>query len=98
MTLRPRLKYLGHHFRDPGAQGGTKDTLRGPDSISIDFKLDLETLLGPTLGMTLRLSMIWDSKIGHSFQVHVFCDPGWKQCQNAMAAYTTTAVRTMCFE
>ena len=44
-------------------------------SISIDFWKDFGSLLGPTLRYFCDLSVIWDAKVGDSFQVHVFDDP-----------------------
>ncbi len=46
------------------------------ESIFIDFLMDFGSLLGPTLGYFCDLSVIWDAKVGDSFQVHVFDDPG----------------------
>ena len=45
-------------------------------SIFIDLRVDLRSLLGPTLITILRSSLIWDAKVGDSLQVYVFGDPG----------------------
>ena len=45
-------------------------------STFIDFRVDLGSLLGPTLGTLLRYSVSWGGQMGDSFQVHVFGDPG----------------------
>ena len=46
------------------------------ESIFIDFLMDVGNFLGPTLEHFRDLSVIWDAKVGGSFQVHVFGDPG----------------------
>ena len=45
-------------------------------SIFSDFGVDLGSLLGLTLGTILGFSVILGGKMGDSFQVHVFGDPG----------------------
>ena len=45
-------------------------------SIFIDFFMDFGSLPGPTLTCFCDVSVIWDAKVGDSFQVHVFDDPG----------------------
>ncbi len=42
----------------------------------LDFRVDLGSLLGLTLGILSRFSVILVGKMGDSFQVHVFGDPG----------------------
>ena len=45
------------------------------------------SLLGRTLGTIGRFSLIWDVKVGDSFQVHVFDDPGvemLRECNGCM--------------
>ena len=51
------------------------DTLRAM-SIFIDFRLHFGSLLGLTLVTIVRFSLIWDVKVGDSFQVHFLGDPG----------------------
>ena len=81
-----------------GSRGTPNGHTEAQMSVFIDFKMDLGSLLGPTLGTILRFSVIWDDKKGVSFQVHGFSDPGMESCQNAMAACAITIVKTMCFE
>ena len=52
--------------------GHTEDQI----TVFIDFRVHLGTLLGHTLETVLRFSVILNAKMGHSFQVHVFRDPG----------------------
>ena len=49
-TLRLHFWYLGHHFGDLGIQGDTQWTPWGADLDFHRFRVDLGTLLGPTLG------------------------------------------------
>ena len=44
--------------------------------VFIDFRLDLESLLGSSLGTILRFSVTWGGTMGDKVQVHVFRDPG----------------------
>ena len=56
-------------------------------SIFIDFLMDFGSLLEPTLRYFCDLSVIWDAKVGDSFQVHVFDDPGMEmlaECGGSM--------------
>ena len=56
-------------------------------SIFIDFMVDLGSLLGFILGTNLCFSVIWGGKMGDSFQVHVFGDPGMEmmpECNGCM--------------
>ena len=76
---RPRgsiLGTLGHHFGDPGVQAVTQQALGGPGVHFYRFYGHLGSLLGPTLATILWFSVIWGGKMGDSFQVHVFGDPG----------------------
>ena len=43
---------------------------------STDFRMHFGSLLGPTLDTFCDFSMILGAKVGDSFQVHVFGDPG----------------------
>ena len=45
-------------------------------SVFIDFRVDLGSLLGPTLGTFFDFSVIWGGKMEDWFQAHVFSDPG----------------------
>ena len=47
--------------------------------IFIDLWLRFGSLLGTTLGTIVRFSVIWDVKVGDSFQVHLFGDPGMER-------------------
>ena len=61
------------------------DTLRPRCPFS--FRVHLGSLLDPTLGTILCFSVIWDAKVGDSFQVHVFGDPGMEmmpECNGCM--------------
>ena len=59
---------------------GSRETPNGHTkaqmSVFIDFRVDLGSVLGSTLGTILRFSVIWGSKMGDRFQVHAFGDPG----------------------
>jgi hypothetical protein len=59
-----------------GSRGTPNEHPEAEMSIFIDFRVDFGGLLGPTLGTILRFSVIWGGKMGDSFQVHVFGDPG----------------------
>ena len=57
------------------------------ECVFIDFLVDLGSLLGPTLRYFCDFSVIWDAKVGDSFQVHVFDDPGMEmlpECSGCM--------------
>ena len=70
-------------------------------SIFIDFRVHLMSLLGPTLETFLRFSVIWDAKMGGSFQVRVFGDPGMEMipgCSGCMCYnHGKTGVFVSCF-
>ena len=56
-------------------------------SIFIDFRVPLGSLLEPTLGTFSDFSMILGAKMGVSFQVYVFGDPGIEmmpECKGCM--------------
>ena len=59
-----------------GSRGTPNGHIEDQMSVFIDFRVHLGTLLGPTLETFLRFSVILNAKMGHSFQVHVFSDPG----------------------
>ena len=63
-----------------GTPNGHTETQK---STFVDFRVHLGTLLGPTLETFLRFSVIWDAKMGDSFQVHVFSDPGMEMMLEA---------------
>ena len=73
------------------------DTLR-PRFHFYLFRVDLGSLLGPTLGKILRFSVVWGSKLGDSFQVHVFGDPGMEMMPECNGCMCYNHVKTMCFE
>ena len=55
--------------------------------ISRDFRVHSGSLLGPTLAPFCVFSVILDTKMGDSFQVHVFGDPGMEmmpECSGCM--------------
>ena len=59
-----------------GSTGTPNRHLEVQVSIFIDFLMDFGSLLGPTLRCFGDFSVIWVAKVGDSFQVHVFDDPG----------------------
>jgi hypothetical protein len=69
-----------------GATGTPNRHLEVPLCISLDFRVHSGSLLGPTLAPFCRFSWIWGTKMGDSFQVHAFGDPGmemmpeWSGC------------------
>ena len=55
--------------------------------ISTDFRVHSGSLLGFTLARFCGFSVILDTKMGDSFQVHVFGDPGMEmmpECSGCM--------------
>ena len=57
-------------------------------SVFIDFRLDLGILQGPALDTILSFAVILGSKMGDSFQVHVFGDLGMEmmvECNGCMS-------------
>ena len=58
-----------------GPTGTPNRHLEVPLSISIDFRVHSGSLLEPTLAFFCGFSVILDTKMGDSFQVHVFGDP-----------------------
>ena len=56
--------------------------------VQVSIFIDLEVYLGSPLGPTFRdFSVIWGGKVGDSFQVHVFGDPGMEmmpECSGCM--------------
>ena len=67
-------------------------------SVFIDFRVDLESLLVSILDTILRFSVIWGSKMGDSFQVHVFGDQGMEMMLECNGCMCYNIVKTMCFE
>ena len=67
---------LSDHFGGPGATGTPNRHLEVPLSISTDFRIHSGSLLGPTLAPFCCFCVIAGTKMGDSFQVHVFGDPG----------------------
>ena len=70
-----------------GSRGIPNGHTEGQMSTFIDFRMDLGSLLGSTLGTILRFSVIWDGKVVDGFQVHVFSDPGMEmmpECNGCM--------------
>ena len=59
-----------------GSRGTPNRHSEAQMSVFIDFLMDLGSLLGPTLATFSQFSVIWGGKMGDSFQVHVFGDPG----------------------
>ena len=59
-----------------GSRGTPNEHTEAQMSIFIDFRVDLGSLLGPTLDTFFQFSVIWAGKVGDSFQTHVFDDPG----------------------
>ena len=53
MTLRVLFWYLGHHFGDHGSRGAPNGHTEAQMAVFINFKVDLGSLLGPTLGTIL---------------------------------------------
>ena len=82
-----RFGVLSYHFVAQGATGTPNRHLDVQLSISTDFRVQYGTLLGPTLGILLWFSVILDTKMGDSFQVRVFGDPGMEmmpECSSCM--------------
>ena len=59
-----------------GSKGAPNGHTEAQMSILIDFSVDLGSLLGLTLAPFCCFSVILDTKMGDSVQVHVFGDPG----------------------
>ena len=59
-----------------GSTGTPNRHLEVQLSIFIDFRIHFGGLLGPTLAPFCCFSVILDTKMGDSLQVHVFGDPG----------------------
>jgi hypothetical protein len=56
-------------------------------SIFIDFRVHLGASWDPLWAQFCDFSVIWDAKVGDSFQVHVFGDPGMEmmpECSGCM--------------
>ena len=62
-----------------GSRGTPNGHTEGQMSIFIDFWVHFGRLLEPTLGTIALFSVIWDVKVGDSFQVHLFGDPGMER-------------------
>ena len=78
---RPRGSFLG--ARDTilvvlGSTGTPNEHTETQMSIFIDFRVDLGSPLGPTLGPFCCFSVILNTEMGDSVQVHVFGDPEWR--------------------
>ena len=70
-----------------GSRGTPNGHTEAQRSSFIDFRVDLGSLLGPTLDTFLWFSVILGGKMGDSFQVHVFNDLGRKmmpECNGCM--------------
>ena len=67
---------LSDHFGDPGIQGVTQQALGDPGVHFIDFRVILGASWDPLWAPFCDFSVIWGAKMGDSFQVHVFGDPG----------------------
>ena len=65
-----------------GATGTPNRHLEVQLSISTDFRVQSGSLLGPTLAPFCCVSVILDTNMGDTFQVHVLVIQGWKRCQN----------------
>ena len=70
-----------------GSRGTPNGHTEAQMSIFIDFRVDFGSLLGPTLAPFCCFSVILDTKVGDSAQVHVFGDPGMEmmpECSGCM--------------
>ena len=65
-----------------GSRGTPNGHTEAQLSVFINFRVDLGSLLGFTLGTILWFSMTWGGRMGDSFQVHVFGDQGGCMCYN----------------
>ena len=78
---------LSHHFGDPG---GHRDAQQAPGGSVVhffDFGSHSGSLLGSTLLSLCVFSVILGTKMGDSFHVHVFSDPGMEmmpECSGCM--------------
>ena len=59
-----------------GSRGTPNGHTEAQMSICIDFRMHLEASWESLLIQFCDFSVIWDAKMGGSFQVHVFSDPG----------------------
>ena len=59
-----------------GPKGAPKRHTEAQMSISIDFKVDFGSILGPTLDQFCDFRWFGGGKMGDCFQGHVFGDPG----------------------
>ena len=78
---------LSDHFGDPGATGTPSRHLEVQLYICIDFGSHSGSLLGSTLVSVCVFSLILGTKMGDSFQVHGFSDPGMEmmpECSGCM--------------
>ena len=74
------------------------DTLRSRcPLLSIDFRVDLGSLLGSTLATIFRFSVIWDGKVGDGFQVHVCSDPGMEMMPECTGCMCLNHIKNCCF-
>ena len=64
----------------------------------IDFRVDLGSLLGPTLDTFFCFSVIWGAKVGDGFQVHVFGDPGMEMMPECNGVCAINIVKTVVSE
>ena len=70
-----------------GSRGTPNGHTEAQMSIFIDFRVDLGSLLELTLAPFCCFSVILGIKMGDSFQVHVFGDPGMEmmsECRGCM--------------
>ena len=67
-----------------GSRGTPTGHTEAQISIFINFWMDLGSLLGLTLDIILCFSVILDTKMGDSFQVHLFDDPGMEMMPECM--------------
>ena len=86
-TLRLHFGSLSDFLVIQGSTGTPNRHLEVQLSIFSDFWMHFGSLLGPTVGTFCDLSMILGAKVGDSFQVHVFGDPGMEmmpECSGCM--------------
>ena len=75
-TFRQYFRTWGIMFVIMGSRGAPNGHIEGQMSICIDFWIHFGSLLGLTLGTVGWFSVIWDVKVGGSFQVHLFGEQG----------------------
>ena len=80
-----------------GSRGTPNGHLGVQISVFIDFRMDLGSLLGSIFLYFLRFSVIWAGKMGDSFQVHVFGDPGMEMMPEWSGCVCYKNCRDCCF-